>query len=151
LTMLLLFTLPRLHNARLRRNRMTSSNEGQLCGTIFFPFFFLVLKTEDCSLSLLLLLYFLNEATEDGFCLPCLPLVQALAWCSAAWHFNVVPDRGRIMRLELKASLKRATPAVVSSRSTYAHSPISRRLLCSQQPASPWPASADALQKSKEC
>jgi hypothetical protein len=23
------------------------SNEGELCGTIFFPFFFLVLETED--------------------------------------------------------------------------------------------------------
>jgi hypothetical protein len=23
------------------------SNEGKLCGTIFFPFFFLVLETED--------------------------------------------------------------------------------------------------------
>jgi hypothetical protein len=85
---------------------MTSSNEGQLCGTIFFPFFFLVLETEDGFLVSSSSSYSLNEVTEDGFCLPRLPLVQALARCSAAWQFKlVVPDRSRIMHLELKAGL----------------------------------------------
>jgi hypothetical protein len=46
------------------------SNEGQLCGTIFFPFFFLVLETEDGFLVSSSSSYFLNEVTEDGFCLP---------------------------------------------------------------------------------
>jgi hypothetical protein len=57
---------------------MTSSNEGQLCGTIFFPFFFLVLETEDGFLVSSSSSYSLNEVTEDGFCLPCHPLVLAL-------------------------------------------------------------------------
>jgi hypothetical protein len=84
---------------------MTLSNKGQLCGTIFFPFFFLVLETEDGFLVSSSSSYFSNEVTEDGFCLPRLPPVQALARCSGAWQFNDVPDRGRIMHLELKAGL----------------------------------------------
>jgi hypothetical protein len=73
--------------------------------SIFFPFFFLVIETEDGFLVSSSSSYFSNEVTEDGLCLPHLPLVQALARCSAAWQFNVVPDRGRIMRLGLKAGL----------------------------------------------
>jgi hypothetical protein len=84
---------------------MTLSNEGQLCGTIFLPFFFLVLETEDSFLVSSSSSYFSNEVTEDNFCLPRLPPVQALARCSAAWQFNVVPERGGITHLELKAGL----------------------------------------------
>jgi hypothetical protein len=70
--------------------------------------------------------------TEDGFCLPPLPPVRVLAWCSAAWQFNVVPDRGRITRLGLKAGREKLTPpvsAVVSARNADALSLTSGRLL----------------------
>jgi hypothetical protein len=56
------------------------------------------LATEDGFLVSFVFLFssFLNEVTEDGFCLPRLPPVHVLARYSAAWQFNVVPDRGRI-------------------------------------------------------
>jgi hypothetical protein len=80
---------------------------------------------------------------------PRLPPVRALALCSAAWQFNVVPDRGRITRLELRAGRKRFTPAVVSARNADALSLTSRRLLWPGWLTSPGPASADGWQKSK--
>jgi hypothetical protein len=83
------------------------------------------------------------------FCLPRLPPVPALARCSAAWQFNVVPDRSRITRLELRAGQKRLTPAVVSARNADALSPTSRLLLWPGWLTSPGPASADGWQKSK--
>jgi hypothetical protein len=59
---LLLFIPPQLHNARLqRRGNVLGSNEGELCGTIFFPFFFLVLGTEDGVLVLFIFILLLER------------------------------------------------------------------------------------------
>jgi hypothetical protein len=80
--------------------------------------------------------------------LPRLPSVQALARCSAAWQFNVVPDRRRIRRLEPKAVPGKAAPAPFF-HSSHVHYPLFLRPLFSVGPASLWPALADALQKSK--
>jgi hypothetical protein len=93
-------------------------------------------------------LYFLNEVTEDGFCLPHLPLVWALAPCSATWQFNVALDRGRIRRLEPKAVSGKAAPAFFF-HSSHVYYPMLRRPLFSVGPASIWPVLADALLKSK--
>jgi hypothetical protein len=105
-------------------------------------------KPRTGSSSLRLFLCFLNEVTEDGFCLPRLPLVQALARCSAAWQFNVVPDRSRIRRLEPRAVPRTAAPASFS-HSSHAHYPMFLRTLFSVGPASLWPVLADGLRMSK--
>jgi hypothetical protein len=58
--------------------------------------------------------------TEDGFGLLRLPPVRALARCSAAWQFNVVPDRCGITRQVLKVGREGMThlpPTVVFARS----------------------------------
>jgi hypothetical protein len=106
------------------------------------------LETEDRFLVSSSFSYFLNEVTGDGFCLPRLPPVQALARCSAAWQFNVVPDRCKIRRLEPKAVPGTAAPAFFF-HSSHVHYPMFWRPLLSVVPASLWPALADTLQKSR--
>jgi hypothetical protein len=96
---------------------MTSNNKGQSCEALpsllhsvencfvfFFSFFFLFSRDRGRIPRLLrLFLFFLFERGDWGrFFLPRLPHVRLLAWCSAAWQFNVVPDRGRIRRLGQK-------------------------------------------------
>jgi hypothetical protein len=82
---------------------------------------------------------FLNEVTEDGFCLPRLPPVHVLARCSAAWQFNVVPDRARIRRLGRRAILSPAASASFFN-SSHAHYPMFMRPSFSVGQASLWPA-----------
>jgi hypothetical protein len=55
--------------------------------------------TEDgCLSSVFPIFLFFNEVTEDGFSSFVLLPVRLLAPWSAAWQFNVVPDRGLTSR-----------------------------------------------------
>jgi hypothetical protein len=106
------------------------------------------LETEDGFLISSSFLCFLNEVTEDGFCLPGLPPVQVLARCSAAWQFKVVRDRSRIRRLEQRAVPRTAAPASFF-HSSHAHYPIFLQPLSSVGPASLGPVLTGALRRSK--
>jgi hypothetical protein len=148
--MLLLFTLSAITQCTITAEWNDIKQRGS---TLWSHLLLLLLpifsRPRTVSSSLHPFLYFLNEVTEDVFCLPRLPPVRALARCSAAWQFNVVPDRGRIRRLEPKAVPGKAAPAFFF-HSSHVHYPMFRRPLFSVGPASLWPALADALQKSKE-
>jgi hypothetical protein len=138
---------PRLHNARLLRNDIKQRG-STLWSHLLLLLLPILSRPRTGSSSLHLFLYFLNEVTEDGFCLPRLPPVQALAQCSAAWQFNVVPDRSRIRRLEPKAVPGKAVPASFF-HSSHVQYPMFLRPLFSVGPASLWPALADTLRRSK--
>jgi hypothetical protein len=141
---------------------MTSNNEGQSCEALpsllhsvescfvfFFSFFFLFSRDRGRvpRLLCLFLFFLLNEVTEDCFFLPRLPQARALARCSAAWQFNVVPDRGRIRRLGQKVV---PGPAAAASffGSSCAHYPIFLLLPFVVGQASLGPVLAGAPQKS---
>jgi hypothetical protein len=147
--MLLLFTLSAIKQCEITAEWNDIKQRGStLWSHLLLLLFPILSRPRTGSSSLHLFLYFLNEVTEDGFCLPRLPLVRALAPCSAACQFNVVPDRGRIRRLEPKAVQGRAAPAFFF-HSSHVHYPMFWRPLFSVGPASLWPASAVVLQKSK--
>jgi hypothetical protein len=147
---------------------MTSNNEGQLCGAlsslrhirhgnlseaascIFFSFFFLFSRDRGRvpRLFVFFLSSFLNKVTEDGFCLPRLPPVHALARCSAAWQFYVVPDRGRIRRLGQRDVLGTAASAS-SFHSSREHYLMFLQPLFSVGQAFPWPVLTGTLRRNR--